>query len=93
MRAPLDRPNDEPGLLENAEMPGHGRLRDAEATRRLTNRGRAERETLDDATPDRMSERSKRTVSRYANNLLDSPALTTKRGRYVVLLEGKNAVI
>ena len=71
MRTPLDRPNDEPGLLENAEMPGHGRLRDAEATRRLADRGRPERETLDDPAPDRMRERPKGIVivSHLANNI------------------------
>ncbi len=69
MCAPLDCPDDEPCLLEDAEMPRHGRLRDPEATRRLADRGRPERETLDHAASDRMRKRPKDTVSHHANNV------------------------
>src|SRR6266536_1000670 len=70
MRTALDHANEQPGVLEHPEMPAERRLRHVEAAGGLADRGGSERETLDDSTADRMSERLKRTVSHLANNLL-----------------------
>jgi 3-oxoacyl-[acyl-carrier protein] reductase len=91
MRAPFDDAHDEPGLLENVQVPRHRRLRDAEAARGLTHGGRPEREPLDDPAADRMGERMERTVSQYANNL--ACRIGIGKPEVWVLLDGKNAVI
>jgi len=69
MRAPLDFADDQTRVLENVQMTRDRRLRNAETTGCLADRGRAEREALDDAPTDRVSQRLKRIVSQYANNL------------------------
>src|SRR5262245_32405887 len=92
MRPPLDYARDQPGILEHPEMPAQRRLRHPEAARRLADRRGPERETLDDATPDRVPKRLKRNVSHLANNPTTQPRPREAR-RYVVPLQGKNAVI
>jgi 3-oxoacyl-[acyl-carrier protein] reductase len=92
MCAPLDHADDQTGLLEDAHVARHRRLRDTKAASRIVNRGRAKRETLDELAPEWVSQGVKRTVSHYANNPTRLAGLSIDEGG-PVLLEDKNAVI
>jgi 3-oxoacyl-[acyl-carrier protein] reductase len=88
VRAPLHFPVDESRLFEHVKMASDRRLRDTETKCRLAHGGRTVCQALDHLAADRVSKRSERFVSQYANNL------HVGKGQEVsVLLQGKNAVI
>jgi hypothetical protein len=70
MRAAVDHPGHDAGLLEHLQVPRDGRLRHAEVPARLADGRGAAAEALHDLAASRVRERGERIVSHFANYIV-----------------------